>query len=91
MCTDAEVQTLIAAALEGKLADETGWRMNGRTWWLWCFATERQCCLVLLLRELQKVDEHNTSAEWHAFAKMLRRLVRDGIRLRKRPDFSPQR
>jgi transposase len=113
-------------------ADETGWRMNGRTWWLWCFAskitcyylldpsrgspalekffaeafdgvlitdfwaaynafaTERQCCLVHLLRELEKVDEHNTSPEWQAFAKTLRRLVRDGIRLRKRPDFSPE-
>jgi hypothetical protein len=114
-------------------ADETGWRMNGRTWWLWCFANrtccyylidpsrgspalakffaeafdgvlvtdfwaayrafakERQCCLVHLLRELEKVDQHNHSAEWRAFAKKLRRLLRDGIRLRKRPDFSPQR
>jgi transposase len=114
-------------------ADETGWRMNGKTWWLWCFANritcyymldpsrgspalekffaeafdgvlvtdfwaaydafarERQCCLVHLLRELEKVDEHNSSSEWRAFAKMLRRLVRDGIRLRKRPDFEPYR
>lgn len=114
-------------------ADETGWRMNGKTWWLWCFANkltcyylldpsrgspalekffaeafdgvlvtdfwaaydafcrERQCCLVHLLRELEKVDERNSSAEWQAFAKMLRRLVRDGIRLRKRPDFEPDR
>lgn len=114
-------------------ADETGWRTNGRTWWLWCFAnrrvcyylidpsrgapalekffveafdgvlitdfwsaynafsTERQCCLVHLLRELEKVDQHNASAEWRAFVKRLRRLVRDGIRLRKRPDFDPQR
>ena len=113
-------------------ADETGWRMNGKTWWLWCFANritcyymldpsrgspalekffaeafdgvlvtdfwaaydafarERQCCLVHLLRELEKVDEHNSSAEWKAFAKSLRRLVRDGIRLRKRPDFEPE-
>ncbi len=113
-------------------ADETGWRMNGQTWWLWCFAnrlvcyylidpsrgapalekffaeafdgvlitdfwpaynafaTERQCCLVHLLRELEKVDEHNHSPQWQAFAKMLRRLVRDGIRLRKRPDFEPE-
>ena len=111
-------------------ADETGWRMNGRTWWLWCFANRtccyymldpsrgspalekffldvfdgvlitdfwpaynafcdyRQCCLVHLLRELERVDEHNHSAEWQAFAKKLRRLVRDGIRLRKRPDFA---
>lgn len=30
-------------------------------------------------------------AEWHDFARTLRRLIRDGIRLRKRPDFSPQR
>jgi len=114
-------------------ADETGWRMNGRTWWLWCFAnrqvcyylldpsrgsaalekffaeafdgvlitdfwpaynafaTERQCCLVHLLRELEKVDERNTTAEWRAFAKRLRRLVRDGIRLRKRADFTPEK
>lgn len=114
-------------------ADETGWRMNGKTWWLWCFANrltcyymldpsrgspalekffaeafdgvlvtdfwaaydafcrERQCCLVHLLRELEKVDERNSSAEWKAFAKMLRRLVRDGIRLRKRADFTPEK
>ena len=112
-------------------ADETGWRMNGRSWWLWCFANprvcyylldpsrgspalekffaeafdgvlvtdfwaayrafcqERQCCLVHLLRELEKVDLSNRSAEWKAFAKQLRRLVRDGIRLRKRADFTP--
>jgi len=123
-------QARASAALH---ADETGWRMNGRTWWLWCFAnprtchylidpsrgsparekffaeafdgvlitdfwpaynafaTERQCCLVHLLRELEKVDEHNLSGEWQAFAKKLRRLLRDGIRLRKRPDFSPER
>lgn len=114
-------------------ADETGWRMNGLTWWLWCFAnratcfylldpsrghpalekffaeafdgvlvtdfwaaygafsTERQCCLAHLLRELEKVDLTNTRSQWKAFAKMLRRLVRDGIRLRKREDFSPQK
>jgi ribosomal protein L33 len=112
-------------------ADETGWRMNGQTWWLWCFANpttcyylldpsrgspaldkffaeafdgvlvtdfwaaynafarERQCCLAHLLRELEKVDLTNHSAEWKAFAKMLRRLVQDGIRLRKRADFDP--
>ena len=44
-----------------------------------------------LLRELEKVDQHNDSREWQAFAKKLRRLVRDGIRLRKRPDFEPRR
>ncbi len=115
-------------------ADETGWRVNGQTWWLWCFANgqvcfymidrsrgspalakffleafdgvlitdfwaaynavnaaERQCCLVHLLRELEKVDLHNESAEWQAFAKKLRRLIGDGIRLRKREDYTPQR
>ena len=52
---------------------------------------DRQYCLVHLLRELEKVDQHNESTEWKAFAKKLRRLVHDGIRLRKRPDFEPQR
>jgi transposase len=113
-------------------ADETGWRVNGVTYWLWCFANTRLCyyvidrsrgspalqkfftdvfegvlvtdfwapylsvcandrqyCLVHLLRELEKVDKRNTSPEWQAFAKRLRRLLRDGIRLRKRPDFAP--
>lgn len=113
-------------------ADETGWRVNGQTRWLWCFANERNCyymidrcrgspalqtfftdvfegvlitdfwapyesvcaedrqyCLVHLLRELEKVDLRNDSAEWRAFAKTLRRLLRDGMRLRRRPDFAP--
>ena len=113
-------------------ADETGWRVQGRTCWLWCFANHQNCyylidrcrgspvlqrffgeafdgillhdfwtayesidvldrqyCLVHLLRELEKVDQHNTTSEWQSFAKTLRRLIRDGIRLRKRPDFSP--
>ena len=112
-------------------ADETGWRVNGQTHWLWCFTNDRSCyymidrsrgspalqrffteefegvlitdfwsayesvcaedrqyCLVHLLRELEKVDDHNDSAEWQAFAKKLRRLLRDGIRLRKRIDFA---
>ena len=114
-------------------ADETGWRVNGVTWWLWCFAnrhccyylidpsrgspalekffaqafdgvlitdfwaaynafaTERQCCLVHLLRELEKVDLENHSPAWQGFAKTLRRLVHDGIRLRKREDFTPEK
>jgi len=115
-------------------ADETGWRVNGQTHWLWCFANgqtcfymidrsrgspalgkffltefdgvlitdfwaaynavnaaDKQCCLVHLLRELEKVDMHNESAEWQAFAKTLRRLIGDGIRLRKREDYTRQR
>ena len=113
-------------------ADETGWRVNGVTYWLWCFANTRVCyymidrcrgspalqkfftavfegvlitdfwapyesvcaadrqyCLVHLLRELEKVDLRNDSPEWRAFAKKLRRLLRDGMRLRKRPGFVP--
>jgi transposase len=54
-------------------------------------AADRQKCLPHLLRELEKVDQRNDSAEWQAFAKKLRRLLRDGIRLRKRSDFAPQR
>lgn len=58
---------------------------------------DRQYCLVHLLRELEKVDErraaapHAGDAGWRAFAKLLRRLIRDGIRLRKRADFSPEK
>jgi hypothetical protein len=113
-------------------ADETGWRVSGRTVWLWCFTTSkatyymihqsrgspalarffteafegvlvtdfwgaynavscaaRQACLPHLLREVVKVDGSNGSSDWMAFAKKLRRLVRDAIRLRgKLNEFS---
>ena len=112
-------------------ADETGWRVIGQTWWLWCFCTlrccyylidpsrgtsalqkffvdayqgtlvsdfwaaynnvwssDRQKCLPHLLREILKVDEFNLSIEWKLFSKQLKRLIRDGLRLRKRPDFT---
>jgi transposase len=115
-------------------ADETGWRVNGQSHWLWCFCNPHGCyymidrsrgsdalrkffvevfagtlvsdfwsvyesalvedhqyCLVHLLRELFKVDEHNDSAEWKTFSKQLKRLIRDGLRLRKRPDYTPER
>ena len=115
-------------------ADETGWRVNGQTHWLWCFANAQVCYYMIdrcrgqpalrkffteafngvlitdfwaayasvdaadrqyglphLLRELEKVDQHNDSAEWRAFAKKLRRLLRDGLRLRKRRDFTSQK
>ena len=115
-------------------ADETGWRVNGRTYWLWCFTNDRSCyymidrsrgspalqkfftdefegvlitdfwapyesvcaedrqyCLVHLLRELEAVDERNDSSEWKTFAKKLRRLLGDGMRLRRRPDFAPDK
>lgn len=136
-------------------ADETGWRVDGETHWLWCFCNhqncyylidesrgsealrkfftesfrgvlmsdfwgpyqsvlleegdpggepggdpggERQCCLAHLLRELDHVDKDqlphkppDRAAEWSAFVKTLRRLLRDGIRLRERGDFTPAR
>jgi transposase len=28
-------------------ADETGWRVNGQTWWLWCFATRDATCYLI--------------------------------------------
>ena len=115
-------------------ADETGWRVNGRTHWLWCFCNHRNCyyqidpsrgtpalqkfftdayqgtlvsdfwaaynnvwtgdkqkCLTHLLRELIKVDEHNDTMQWRSFSKQLKRLIHDGLRLRKRNDFTTQR
>lgn len=126
-------EQIAAAALAGAVlhADETGWRVNGRTHWLWCFcnptccyymidesrggpalqkffvdayhgtlitdfwaaydniwSADKQKCLPHLLRELIKVEERNDSAEWKAFSKQVQRLIRDGLRLSKRPDFS---
>ena len=129
-------EQIAAEALAGAVlhADETGWRVDGQTCWLWCFcnhhccyylidesrgsaalqkffteayegtlvtdfwaaydnlwAADRQKCLTHLLRELVKVDERNDDAGWRAFSKQLKRLVRDGLRLRKRADFTPDR
>jgi transposase len=111
-------------------ADETGWRVNGKTHWLWCFATGelswfmvnrsrgspallqffirefagtlvsdfwasynavecafRQKCLVHLLRDLEHVERYKSPGpHWAAFAKKLRRLVGDAIRLWRRKD-----
>ena len=107
-------------------SDESGWRVNGKTHWLWCFTTKwatlyaiersragpvilkyikesfdgvlvsdffgaygiltcaKQKCLVHLLRELERVTKYkDTSSDWPVFCKKLKRLVRDGIRLRK--------
>ena len=115
-------------------ADETGWRVDGHGYWLWCFCNHRACyymidqsrgrpalqkffaeafqgtlvtdfwaaydsvcagdyqkCLPHLLRELLKVDDRNSAVEWKAFSKQLKRLIRDGIRLRRRQDFDPRR
>lgn len=120
-------ESLEAAVLN---ADETGWRVNGKGHWLWCFTTPRttcylidqkrgkpvvarffrkafrgtlvtdfwgpynavvcsarQVCLAHLLRDLEHVDRYKSpSPQWRPFAKKLRRLLRDGIRLSRRED-----
>lgn len=118
-------EALQSAVLHG---DETGWRTEGKTHWLWCFGNEhltyylidrsrgspalakffvqefagtlvtdfwgaynavscaaRQTCLVHLLRELEQTEKYKSPGEsWPAFAKKLRRLVGDAIRLWRR-------
>jgi transposase len=120
-------QALDSAVLN---ADETGWRVNGKGHWLWCFTTPRltcylidrrrgraavarffrkafrgtlvtdfwgpynavvcgarQVCLAHLLRDLEHVERYKSpSRQWPEFAKKLRRLVRDGIRLSRWED-----
>lgn len=116
-------------------ADESGWRVNGKTHWLWCFAHDtlsyfmidrsrgspavlkffirefagtlvsdfwgaynavvcahRQTCLVHLLRDLKTVEKYKSpSDQWPAFAKTLRRLLGDAIRLwRKQDEMLPE-
>jgi transposase len=115
-------------------ADETGWRVNGKTHWLWCFTTtdltyfmidrsrgspalaeffkdefagvlvtdfwgaynavvcaRKQKCLVHLLRELKTVEKYGRPGpSWPAFAKKLRRLLGDAIRLKKREDVAAE-
>lgn len=121
-----------AAASDVLHADETGWRVAGKTWWLWCFTNSRvvyyaisksrgspvvadalgklfngalvcdfygaynlieagakQRCLVHLFRELKKVLEKNSSAEWKTFSKLLKRILHDAMRLSERRDATP--
>jgi transposase-like protein len=110
-------------------ADETGWRVNGKTCWMWCFTNQettyyvidksrgspvvkrffkrvfngilitdffgaynavvcagKQKCLVHLLRDLKSVtkkyrDNNRDSSDWGVFAKRLKRILRDAMRL----------
>jgi transposase len=117
-------EALGSAVLHG---DETGWRVNGKGHWLWCFSyargtyylidrqrgrpvlakffrrafngtlvtdfwgaynavvcSRRQVCLAHLLRDLAHVEQYkHPSKSWPKFAKKLRRLIRDGLRLKK--------
>lgn len=129
---EIQTQALNSAVLH---ADETGWRVNGKTHWLWCFCTQdltyymidrargspalckffieefagtlvsdfwgaynavqcalRQTCLVHLLRELEDTERYKSPGKnWPSFAKKLRRLVGDAIRLwRRKAEMPPE-
>lgn len=116
-------------------ADETSWRVTGKTYWLWCFTTRdltyymidrsrgspalakffiqefggtlvsdfwgaynavvcafRQKCLAHLFRELEHTEKYKSPGEdWPEFAKKLRRLLGDAIRLwRKQEELSSE-
>ena len=123
-------EALKSAVLHG---DESGWRVNGKTRWLWAFANQtlsyfmidrcrgspallkffqeefggtlvsdfwgaynavvcarRQMCLVHLLRDLEHVEKYKSPGPaWPAFAKQLRRLLKDAIRLWRKIDHHP--
>lgn len=61
---------------------------------------EHQYCLGHPLREMMEIDERKPRGgggvgghfpEWNSFSTMFQRLLRDGIRLRKRPDYTKQK
>jgi hypothetical protein len=41
-------------------ADETGWRVRGKLWWLWIFAHERSACIqsVAMTCQLRNISFH---------------------------------
>lgn len=50
----------------------------------------RQTCLAHLLRDLEHVEKYkHPGPEWAKFAKKLRRLLRDGMRLKRRDNVPP--
>ena len=55
---------------------------------VWC--ADRQACVAHLLREIADVDARETAAEWCAFSTKLKRLLRDGLRLKHREDLSAE-
>jgi len=109
--------------------DESGWRNNGVTDWLWCFtnkilvfftieksrgspvlfeilgglfngvlicdfygaynqivALAKQRCIVHLLREIKKVSQRNSTAQWVNFAGDVKRLFKSAVLLGKDRD-----
>src|SRR5881628_1687072 len=114
-----------AARLSAVLnADESGWRIAGRTAWIWCFTSKtlayyvltpsragpvvkkvlgsffegflvtdffgaynrikafaKQKCVVHLLREVKQVSLRNRSKEWKLFARRLKRLMHEALKL----------
>lgn len=128
--TQIQKEALNSAVLH---ADETGWRVDGKTNWLWSFSTTqltyfmidrsrgspallkffveefagtlvsdfwgaynavncalRQTCLVHLLRDLEQVEKYKSPGNhWAPFAKKLRRLLADAIRLWRRREELP--
>lgn len=79
------LQKFFTEAYEGTLVSDF-WGPYDNVW-----TADRQKCLPHLLRELIKVDQRNGDPQWQAFSKQLKRLVRDGLRLHKRKDFTPRR
>jgi transposase len=134
---EIKLQALKAKTL---FADETGWRVKGKTWWLWCFTSAdltyylidrcrgspllrkffkrefqgilvtdfwgaynsitcmaKQKCIPHLLRDMLRVEKYDQPGRsWLHFAKKLRRLLRDAMRLSKHsertaPDYTSKR
>jgi hypothetical protein len=52
---------------------------------------QRQVCLAHLLRELKKVSAKDDSPAWSAFAKQLKRFLKDALRLAAHPDRSSEK
>jgi hypothetical protein len=122
---EIQARTLDGAVLH---ADETGWRVDGKTDWLWCFTTTdltyylidrsrgapalkrffkkefagvlvtdfwaaynavvcagKQKCLPHRLRDRKRTQHyHKPDGDWPAFSKVLKRLIRDSLRLSER-------